>query len=337
MQIDRQYLRQQHGLSLPADELLDDKRRWELYSIYPRAFSEPPPTPPSRLPADMTYSDSSRATAPALRSTLGATPSALTPEAIEKIVNKRVVDKAIAEFGNEPSTHRALEAAGLEAGPPADALEREAMGFEEAGHAMQADPLGLQARELFITRAGSGQYTPTDGEALGHGDWREQMKRTLSFYLAGGIAQRIKYGKTLYPSTSDKQVIDTYLKIFPAHRDELLAEADAFTEATLKERWQEVERVAVHLQLYGKLDAERFYSLITSRVGQQTQVRRVQLPMATRSASVTSGGDTIEVCWGSGAMVKRGGYDPYYEDLPAANADLSWMNTGKCPLLDFPQ
>jgi hypothetical protein len=308
--------------------------RWDLYCTYPAAFSEPPPKPASRLTTDMICSD--RALAPAPRPTSAAKPSALTPETIEKIVNKRVVEKMLAEFGNEPQTHRTLEAAGYEVGPPADALGREAAAFEESGHGIMGDSLGLKVRDLFITRAGTGQYNTVDlnHKALASDDPREEVKRNVSIYMAGAVAQRIKYGRVICQSPSDQEEIRKYLSIFSAQRDALLAEADAFTEATLRERWHEVERVAVHLQLYGKLDAERFYSLIETRVGKQRQVRRVQLPMATRSASVTSGGDTIEVCWGSGAMVKRGGYDPYYEDLPAANADLSWMNTGKCPLLD---
>jgi hypothetical protein len=258
-----------------------------------------------------------------------------TPRTAEpRDVTEQTIQKLLTEFGNKPSTHRAIEAAGYEVGRSADALGREAVALEESGHGIIADSLGLKARDLFITRVGSGQYNAIDHAALAHGDPREEVKRNVALYLAGHVAQRIKFGRIICQSPSDQEVIRKYLSIISSQRNEILAEADAFTEATLRERWAEVERVATMLQLYGQIDAERFYSLIETRVGQQTQVRRVQLPLQTRAASVTGSGDTIQVCWGSGAMVKRGGYDPYYEDLPAANADLSWMNSGKCPLLD---
>src|SRR4051812_43275024 len=50
--INRQYLREHRGLSVPADHFLTDAVRRDLYRAYPEAFSEPPPAAESRLASD---------------------------------------------------------------------------------------------------------------------------------------------------------------------------------------------------------------------------------------------------------------------------------------------
>jgi hypothetical protein len=122
------------------------------------------------------------------------------------------------------------------------------------------------------------------------------------------------------------------------------AEAQALVERLVRERTIRLDsapndkwRAALD-QKYGTstVDAHLRKLGYSNLVTLATQVRRVTLPLQTRAAPVTDvGGDTFRVCWGSGEKVKRNSYDGYFwEDLPPANADLTWMNTGKCPLLD---
>ena len=234
-----------------------------------------------------------------------------------------------------PVVHRLGESIGLEMGPAASPLEREAASIEEAAHAIQAVTIGWGVSELYINKTRSGQCSLEHASLTGK-DWREKLIRTMSIYLAGKIAQKIKYGRAeITGHSSDDAVVKRLLIVAGDERAEVLAEAERYTEASLRSRWSEVERVAAALRERGQLSGEEFRALLGEPA---TQVRREMLPMMTRSATLqAAGNDEFDVVFSTGATVRRrDAYNEAYDEqllMGASNVDMSRLASGKAPFL----
>jgi phage head maturation protease len=210
---------------------------------------------------------------------------------------------------------------------------------EEVDHAIVADEVGLPVREIAATLDKSG-YCNADLSALRFDgpDAREKLLRLSAFYLAGIAGQELRHG-TVQPAFDhqlDQQNAEKFIDVWfhndPAGKTKFHAEARALARRILTERANDVARVATALRERGRLDAAEFRKLVPAK-----QVRRVSLPLQTRSgaASYDAAAGTIQVIWATGARVKRSSYNgTYWEDLPPENADLTWLNSGKAPLLD---
>ena len=228
---------------------------------------------------------------------------------------------------------RILERAGLKAGPEATPQQREAVAIEEAAHAVQSHAVGVHVREIFINRTISGQCTNELATLPGTG-WREKLTRAASVFLAGKIAQKIKYGHVVVAGhQSDDKAVADFLVVAGNERAAVLAEAERFTQETLRARWDDVERVAKALRERGTLSGDEFRKLVPA-----VQVRRVQLPMATRSAAVqAAGGDEFDVVFSAGATVRRrDAYNEAYDEellMGADNVDMTRLASGTAPFL----
>jgi hypothetical protein len=241
------------------------------------------------------------------------------------------------KFG-EVAIDRALEELGGQDKPEATPLQREATSIEEAGHGVQAATLGLRAADAFVTKVGSGQYRCADlGPILksNHG-WRDTAIRVISFYLAGQIAQRIKYGRPVVTGhKNDNDNIDRYLIVAGDERAAVLAEAERFTEQSLRARWSEVERIAAALRERGSLTGEEFEALLDKPAAVQT--RTASVPMMIRSATVSPASNhEIDLVWTTGAAVRRVSFDGPYDEVlltGESNVRLGRLNAG-APLLN---
>ena len=159
---------------------------------------------------------------------------------------------------------------------------------------------------------------------------RDAIERYGAFLAAGRVGEEIAYGRCISSTAHDDAEIAKLAAKLGDDVDGFTAKARARAKDVLDRCWPAVQTRAALLLERGKLEA-RYFQLKEPTV----QVRRVELPLQTRTAAVTTSDGNINVCWGSGEQVKRASYNGYYfEDLPPENADLTWMNTGKCPLLD---
>jgi hypothetical protein len=251
---------------------------------------------------------------------------------------KTTVDDLVEKFG-APLVHRVMERMGMEAGPEASALEREAISIEEAAHAIQTRTVGVRVDEVFINKARSGQSSHNRLDKVEGNGWREKVIRVASIYLAGQVAQRVKYGKIVAPGHKvDNEQVEKFLLVAGNERDAVLAEAERYTEASLRARWNEVEAVAKALCERGTLSGAEFAAMLDKT----TAVRKVQMPLQTRSLEVRSSSydetaKTVDVIWSSGASVKRQGWDGVYYEVLAmepTNVRLDWLNSGKAPFLN---
>ncbi len=216
---------------------------------------------------------------------------------------------------------------------PTNPIERTA--FEEAGHAVANDDIGWRVTSLCVREDGSGssdadhRVDPTPSGA-------DKMRKKAIVLLAGMAAQKRRYGNYVESATDIENVRLSVLLLGleGAEAAAFVADARKQAEAIVAKRWSDVEKVAAVLAVVRQMDGQHFYQCI-GKSGPAVQVRRIELPLQTRSAAVTASGDDIKICWGTGEMVKRSGFNgTYLEDLPPANADLTWMNSGKCPILD---
>lgn len=212
------------------------------------------------------------------------------------------------------------------------------MALHEAAHAVVDDELGIRVSSLQINEDGTGQAdaVPEDVNL----PLTERAHRKAVALWAGMVAEIEKYGDCTGSSTDEKniRICASLLNLEGAEADDFIADARAQAEALVRKRREHIHRVAGELKIVRYLSADYFYRLIGKDVPAVlvTQTRRVVLPLQTRAAPITdAGGDTFRVCWGSGEKVKRASFDGYFwEDLPAANADLGWLNTGRCPVLN---
>lgn len=197
--------------------------------------------------------------------------------------------------------------------------------WHEIGHYVVARALGLTVDSIDIVQEGR-----AGGQCVMPDLHRAPLADQIAVLRAGIVAGRMAG----YPFHSggvggdfveiDRLLTAAGITLADEYND-LTARANRCAEKIIRENWAEAER------LVAELIAKRKISFGKPAV----QVRRISMPLQTRAAAVTSNGDTIQICWGSGEMVKRSSYDgTYLEDLPPENADLSWLNTGKCPLLD---
>ena len=155
----------------------------------------------------------------------------------------------------------------------------------------------------------------------------------LAISAAGGVFEMMEYGR--YIGGPDTAAVERKLTAAgvtdPAKRKALIAEAHAHARAVLTANREMVRELAKRLAAEGSYEHKA-----------QVQTRRVELPMATRSlelrsASFDAKAMTVEVCWSSGAPVKRQSYDgPFWEvlEMGPQNVRLDFFNSGKAPFLN---
>lgn len=217
-----------------------------------------------------------------------------------------------------------------------DDVDDEIHAIHEACHAVQAEHYGQAIREASIIPA------PGSAAHVDHIQPKDaSMLHRVATTLAGGIGEEIAFGHT-FGSLDEKDCIAQVIKSGMSRNEALALIAEAADECrtVLAEEWDRVLEIAEALKEHRTLDAAWFGQENARRVRAHdkakaaAQTRRVQLPLQTRSASVTSSGDTIKVCWGGGGRVLRNGWDgKFWEDLPPENADLGWLNSGRASFL----
>jgi phage head maturation protease len=290
--------------------MLSDERRWELYRIYPKAFDEPPPKPPSRL----------------LREWGGCTFSA---------------DETIAR----PTSHlRGLRYVPAHDGQPPriEPVRSEEPGrtaFEESGHAVVDDEQGMRVTSICVRDDGSGQADAVpDSKDLPLAD--RARRKAISLW-GGWAAQKRRYGNVV-ESESDMRNIRMCARLLDlegAAAEEFIADTRKAAEAIVEKRWSDILKVAGILQVVRSMESRHFYKVLgKAEPGVPAmQVRTAQVPMMVRSGTVTSASNhEVELVWTTGASVRRQGFDgPYDEVLLSGekNVRLDRLNNG-APLLN---
>ena len=209
--------------------------------------------------------------------------------------------------------------------------------YHEAGHAVLQLHRGCDSVDGIVRNDGSGLTTPKGG-AKGEPFSRERIVLGIADVAAGRGAELIKFGSAepfahtwrlgTRPETDADKMRFLPLLMPDENADKLRAEGTAFAEKVLRERWADVEMIAAKLAQNGKVSVKET----------TTQVRRIQLPMATRSAAVqAAGGDEFDVVFSAGATVRRRDqYGEAYDEellMGADNVDMTRLASGAAPFL----
>ncbi|HEY7229552.1 MAG TPA: hypothetical protein VH558_04200 [Pseudolabrys sp.] len=215
-------------------------------------------------------------------------------------------------------------------------LERTA--YEEAGHAVADDELGVHVTSLCVRKDGSGAAWAEHAADITLPVVGKVHRKAITLW-AGMAAQRQRYGNHIVsePDMDNLRLCTTLLELEGAEAEAFLAETRARAADIVAKRWADVERVAAVLNVVRSLNASEFYQCI-GKTAPVTQVRKEMLPIMIRSATLqAAGGDEYDVVFSSGATVRRrdDNYQPYDEELvmtPAA-VDLSRLASGRAPFL----
>jgi hypothetical protein len=216
--------------------------------------------------------------------------------------------------------------------------------FEESGHAIAHDEHGWRVTSLCVREDGSG--AAAGAPDLTTVPTAEKLRQKAAALWAGMMAQQRRYGNVVESVTDLKNIrmCARLLDLEGAAAEEFIESARKAAEQIVERRWADIVKVASILQVVRSMESRHFYKCIGKAEPKEsaTAVRKVQMPLQTRSLEVRSSSydaaaKTVDVIWSSGASVKRYSWDgPYHEELAMepANVRLDWLNSGKAPFLN---
>jgi hypothetical protein len=210
----------------------------------------------------------------------------------------------------------------------------------EVGHYLAARHRGLKVASIDIIKNGD-----RGGQADIPDLHRAPLLDQVCVYRAGIVAADMIGLRWDHGRRGDFQRINQLLAgcTGEEHRA-MVARADRFVEKTLRENWDEFQRLVAELVAKKTITFEQPKPAARATIpapkpaAPTVQVRKEMLPLMTRSATLkAAGGDEYDVVFSTGATVRRRDVygEPFDEQLlmGADNVDLSRLASGKAPLL----